>query len=383
VMVNSSSIGEEVFGPGSGESLGLPDTNEPSVGVDDVVVTPASGRPSRRGLPNRSEVGANLGAGAAKDRARNDPLHVVGVHDVGGENHHGSGVLDSLSVNPVDGVGAGQPDVGVLTHGQITGEGAGVEHQQERSDSDGPTNPLHVSHPREGDDFDRIQEEALVIPRWVKIGGSVMVVFILAALAFAIFEPIQVLPRSGLAPGYSLTSQAGTSVNSESGRGTVTLYTFAPTDCDATCEAMNETMATVRDRVAAEVDLEGTEFRLVTIALNPVSDPQELQVAAAASGADGQTWQWLGGSESEIRTIVGAGFQRFYEIEEDGSIRFDPGFVLVDGAGVVRGEYRYQTLADDSDKITSHVSVLGEEIRYADGAAAIAYEAAHLFLCYP
>ncbi len=106
-------------------------------------------------------------------------------------------------------------------------------------------------------------------------------------------------------------------------------------------------------------------------------------MAAEASGADGETWQWLGGSESEIRTVVGAGFQRFYEIKTDGSIRFDPGYVLVDGAGVVRGEYRYQTLADDSDKITSHVAVLAEEIRYADGAGAIAYEAAHLFLCYP
>ncbi len=382
-MANYSSIGEEVFGPGSGEPFGLPDADEPSIGLDDVGGTPTSSRPGRAGLPNRSELGSNLGSGTAKDRTSDDPLHVVGVANVSSDDDHSSGVLNPLSVNPVDGISAGQPDVRILADSEIAGEGAGVEHQQERSDSDGPSNPLHVSHPRDGDDFGGFQEEALVIPRWVKIGGSVLVVFILAALAFAIFEPIQVLPRSGLAPGYSLTSQDGTSVNSESGRGAVTLYTFAPTDCAAKCEAMNETMTTVRDRVAGEVDLEGTEFRLVTIALNPVSDPQDLQAAAAASGADGITWQWLGGSESEIRTIVGAGFQRFYETEEDGSIRFDPGFVLVDGAGVVRGEYRYQTLADDSDKITSHVSVLAEEIRYADGAAAIAYEAAHLFLCYP
>ncbi len=38
---------------------------------------------------------------------------------------------------------------------------------------------------------------------------------------------------------------------------------------------MDETMTRVRDRVDTEVDLEGTEFRLVTIALDAISDPQQ------------------------------------------------------------------------------------------------------------
>ena len=57
--------------------------------------------------------------------------------------------------------------------------------------------------------------------------------------------------------------------------------------------------------------------------------------------------------------------------------------MLVDGWGVVRGEYRYQTLASDVDKLLHHIDILGEELRNSHGAASVAYEAAHFFLCYP
>ena len=37
----------------------------------------------------------------------------------------------------------------------------------------------------------------------------------------------------------------------------------------------------------------------------------------------------------------------------------------------------------DADKIIRHLDVLAEEVRNAKGAATLAYEAAHFFLCYP
>ena len=64
-------------------------------------------------------------------------------------------------------------------------------------------------------------------------------------------------------------------------------------------------------------------------------------------------------------------------------VAFDPMLVLVDGWGVIRGEYKYQTLTSDADKIVRHLGILGEELRNAKGAASLAYEAAHFFLCYP
>jgi protein SCO1/2 len=178
-----------------------------------------------------------------------------------------------------------------------------------------------------------------------------------------------------------LTAEDGSILTSEDGRGAITLYTFSRTDCGDDCADIDTTMASVREQVAAEVDLGDVDFRLVTIALDPNPDGWALAAAAAESGADGVSWRWVGGTESELRDVVGSGFRRPYV--STSATDFDPGFILVDGLGVVRGDYRYDTLGDTADKLARHVGILGDELRYANGAAGVAYEAAHLFLCYP
>ncbi len=225
-----------------------------------------------------------------------------------------------------------------------------------------------------------------MVPRWLKAAFGVFAVVVASALAFAILEPIQVLPRIRLAPGYALTDADGRTVTSETARGELTLYTFAPTDCDSACDDIFTTMDEVGRRVDAEVDLGRVDFRRITIALDPEPTSAELSSAMTRSGADGWAWRWLGGEEAVVRQVVGAGFRRFYEADRNdpaAPIRFDPGYVLVDGTGVIRGEYRYQTLASDADKLVHHVDILAAEVRNASGATAVAYEAAHLFLCYP
>lgn len=223
----------------------------------------------------------------------------------------------------------------------------------------------------------------LRIPRWLKAVAICFFTLAMAGVAFAVFEPIQVLPRLRLAPGYGLISDDGSFATSEDARGTVTLYSFAPTDCGERCEDLFATLATVQGRVAAEVDLGETDFRIVTIALDQVDDADALADAAEASGADGLRWRWYGGDAADIDTIVGSGFRRWFERADDGAIEFDQAFMLVDGNGVIRGDYRYQTLAADHDKLVRHTGILADEIRNAKGATALAYEAAHLFLCYP
>lgn len=227
------------------------------------------------------------------------------------------------------------------------------------------------------------EDEVLRIPGWVKAGAATLATVIVAAMAFAIFEPIQVLPRIRLAPGYGLVATDGSFVTSEDARGAVTLYSFAPTGCDDRCESMFSTLAEVSDRIDDEVDLGETDFRIITIALDGGGDTGALAAAAERSGADGLRWRWVGADDTSTRTVVADGFRRWYEVEPDGEIDFDPAFVLVDGNGLIRGDYRYQTLADDADKLVRHAEILAEEIRYAEGPAAVAYEAAHLFLCYP
>ncbi|MFV0260198.1 MAG: SCO family protein [Acidimicrobiales bacterium] len=216
--------------------------------------------------------------------------------------------------------------------------------------------------------------------------AGLFALLVVAGIAFAVFQPITVLPRMRLAPGYSLTGADGTSATSEDARSTLTLYSFAPVDCGDACDELFATLAVVRDQVAADVDLEGTDFRIVTIALDdlsPAEAPDALREATVRSGADGDRWRWVGGDALEVQTVVGSGFRVWSETEPDGEIAFDPAFVLVDGNGLIRGDYRYRTVSSDDDKLIRHTEILATEVRNAEGPAAVAYEAAHLFLCYP
>lgn len=213
--------------------------------------------------------------------------------------------------------------------------------------------------------------------------GIPILIIIVAAIAFAAFEPIQVLPRIRLAPGYLMTAQSGESLTSEDVRGDIVLYNFGYTNCGEICDDMNQTMQGIQARLD-EVDTGDTAVRFVTVSFDPESDtPEELQAYGARLGADGEQWAFVTAEPDHLANVVKAGFEAWYEQKDDGSFSFDPAFILVDGWGVIRGEYRYQTRASDTDKILRHLDILGEEIRNAHGAAGLAYEAAHFFLCYP
>lgn len=205
-----------------------------------------------------------------------------------------------------------------------------------------------------------------------------LAVLAVGAMAFAIFQPIQVLPRIRLAPGYALVDEHGDIATSEDGRGMITLYTFVPLDCDDTCARVDATMRDVRNRVAAEVDLGGVEFRMVTVVLDPDPAPADLAGVAARAGDTGDDWTFAGGSASQIENVVGLGFRRSADPDE-----FSPSYAIVDGWGTIRGEYRYRTLADDADKLVRHLDVLGGELRNSSGIGSFAYGAAHVFQCYP
>lgn len=209
------------------------------------------------------------------------------------------------------------------------------------------------------------------------------VVLVLAAMWFKIFEPIQVLPRIRLAPGFSLTDQSGAQVTSEDLRGSVVLYTFTYAGCEDPCPAPEPTMAAIRDQVDT-VDMGDTDLRFVTISFDPANDtPEVLSARAETMGADGDEWIYATGAEDLMKPIIGSGFKTYFEPRDDGSFAFDPALILVDGWGVVRGEYRYQTRSPDTERVLNHIGILGEEIRNSHGAAGLAYEAAHFFLCYP
>ncbi len=231
-----------------------------------------------------------------------------------------------------------------------------------------------------------IQEPAsrsLLRRPWFLAAATVGLLLVLGAMWFKIFEPIQVLPRIRLAPGFSLTDQRGEQVTSEDLRGSVVLYTFTYASCAEPCPAPEPTMAEIRDQID-QVDLGETEVRFVTLSFDPANDtPDVLRDRANAMGADGDEWFYATGEENLMKPIIGSGFKTYFEARDDGTFAFDPALILVDGSGVVRGEYRYQTRAPDTERILNHIDILGEEVRNSHGAAGLAYEAAHFFLCYP
>ena len=421
--IPTSAVGEELLGA---RALDAVDGAHPDQSpIVDQVVDDGAGRLAGRGRrgPRRLEPGADQTTLTSLDGVGDDPLELEGAV-VELDDRDRAGVLGSGLIGAVDGVDAAQP-IGIVTaDGEVAGKGREVEEDEGGGDAQDPeqttltrgqangrsvsghegeasetAQPDRAAEGHELDDAHQVRDPGQLrdpdefrLPRWMKVGLGLFSVFVVAAIAFAVFEPIQVLPRIRIAPGYALTASDGSVVTSETNRGVVTLYTFSSVDCDDRCEAIADIMAEVRDRVPQEADLGGTEFRLVTIAVDselwgertPSGDValDRLAATARSSGADGSTWRWVGGDADEISNVVGAGFGRYLDVGDD-TVSFDPGFVLVDGLGVVRGDYRYDTLAETADKLVSHVAILGQELRYADGAGAVAYEAAHLFLCYP
>jgi len=206
---------------------------------------------------------------------------------------------------------------------------------------------------------------------------------VLSALAFKIFQPVQVVPRIRLSPGFSLTTQTGEQLTNEDLRGQFVLYNFLYTGCPEPCANLNETMREIQSRLD-EVEMADIPIKFVTISFDPARDtPEALAAYAAAQGADPEQWIFATTTDPvKLKAMIGGSFEAYYNQNENGTFTFDPKFVLVDGWGMIRGEYRYQTMTPDADRILRHIGVMAEEVINSQGAASLAYEAAHYFLCY-
>ncbi|MFC1997479.1 SCO family protein [Chloroflexota bacterium] len=220
--------------------------------------------------------------------------------------------------------------------------------------------------------------------RYLLFGTYILLgLLVLGAIAFKVFQPVQVVPRIRLAPGFSLTTENGVRLTNEDLRGQFVVYNFIYSRCPEPCNNLNTTMQEIQTRLG-EIELGNIPVKFVTISFDPENDtPEVLATLAESLEVDPEEWIFATTENKvNLKTIIGGGFEAYYNKNEDGTFTFDPKFVLVDGWGIIRGEYRYQTTTPDSDRILRHIGVLADEVINSQGAATLAYEAAHYFLCY-
>jgi len=214
-----------------------------------------------------------------------------------------------------------------------------------------------------------------------KLLAGAAALLVIGVLWFALARPVLVLPRIRLGPGYSLVDGAGKTVTSEEGRGKLTLYSFAYSRCEDDCAALYRTLEAIDSGLAARPE-RSPALRFITLTIDPEYDTQQ-RLAGFDLPFTPRTvdWRWLTGPEKILKNVSGGAFGVLYEPQEDGSVFFAPRFVLVDGEGVVRAMYDGAEL--NTERFLDQLDLVYEEIAQAEGAAKLAYEAAHFFACYP
>ncbi len=207
----------------------------------------------------------------------------------------------------------------------------------------------------------------------------------LAMLAFATFKPILVLPRMGLGPGFLMTDQNSARLTNEDLRGQLVLYNFTYTNCVAPCPETGTVMRLVQEQLP-QMGTRGLPVTLVTLSFDPERDnAAQLRRYAERFGADPAIWRLATGEAMTLKYTIGGGFGVYYQAnpagDAKGDFTFEPMFVLVDGAGIVRAKYR--TATPDLTILQRDIELVAKEVDESTGAGRLVYEAAHLFVCYP
>ncbi len=229
---------------------------------------------------------------------------------------------------------------------------------------------------------DRLPQQERLTFRWWHLVIGLLALVALGLVLFVTVQPVQVLPRMTLAPGYALTSHDNLPLTSEDARGAITLYNFTYTHCAAPdCPETGSAAGAIHNRLHT-IPTQGIPVRMVTISFDPERDtPEVMRAWANDHGAHVGHWVVATGDPVQLKNVIGGGFRTYYEQQPDGSFRFDPAWVLVDGNGIIRA--RYKTAQLDPEIFARDVGLLTREIANSSGAGRLAYEAAHLFLCYP
>ncbi len=209
---------------------------------------------------------------------------------------------------------------------------------------------------------------------------ALLAIPLIAVVLFAVLQPVKVVPRIGLAPGYIFTDMNGERISNEDMRGKMVIYNFATTACEAPCVDTSASMQALQEMVKG-LDTGGIPVEMVTILLDADrATPERMRAYAEQVDADPTIWRFVTGTPERLKQVVGGGFGLYYEESENGAFAFAPMTALVDGNGLLRAQYKRGL--PDVDFVERDLNLMFEEVRNASGAGGLVYEAAHLFACY-
>ncbi len=144
------------------------------------------------------------------------------------------------------------------------------------------------------------------------------------------------LPRIGLAPEFSLTTQNGMRLALSDLRGKVVAVTFIYTSCADTCPLLTAKMANLQARLSADF---GPKVFFVSISLDPERDtPEILRRYAQAHGANPAGWAFLTGTPAEIREVARR-YGIYYRKTPRGDVDHTFLTSLIDQSGILRVQY--------------------------------------------
>lgn len=151
----------------------------------------------------------------------------------------------------------------------------------------------------------------------------------------------QPLPRLGSLPDFSFTREDGSEWGSAQLRGHPFVANFIFTRCPTICPAFTRKMA----HVQKDTDAFGPGLQLVSFSVDPTYDtPERLAEYARKHGANPARWSFLTGDYNRLKdTVVNSfkismGRESMDEADVMGIFHGNH-FVLVDGAGEIRGYY--------------------------------------------
>jgi protein SCO1 len=186
-------------------------------------------------------------------------------------------------------------------------------------------------------DHPRRSGRPLVALGLVVFAALVAVMFVVLARTGALEAMVRgarPLPVHGAVADFALTERSGRPVTRAELAGRVWIADFIFTRCQTICPRMTAAMAALATGLA-----ETPEVRFVSFTVDPAYDTAfVLADYAARYDADPERWLFLTGEKGAIYPLLADSFHLTAE-GADGAFTHSSRFVLVDGAGRIRGYY--------------------------------------------